>query len=825
MRKQAKKQLYESVEYLIHTAETIGDLLGRLSREQAIDVLAQMQELVIRAGETIEATEKDCTEIIQKLEYACEVIYQMTDSLDEYHVRINLLKELKELFEAAHDEIQRNIPEKLEILFLPYQVSMWDSLESVWMAAKERGDLDCYVVPIPYYDVLPDNSLGNIHYEGDKYPDYVPVTSYLKYSIEARRPDVIFFHDPYDEFNRVTRIPEQFYSKNLKKYTDMLVYIPYFVSEEGGPAEYQCYTSGVLFADRVIVQPGSIYEKYCRIYTNVVRQNGLEHTLIPAEQKFLPLGSPKFDKVLNMKCEPEDLPEAWQDVIRKPDGSRKKIILYNLSISPMLENREQTLNKLDNVFQFFRERREELVMLWRPHPLLLKTIESMVPWLRDAYMQRVQQFQKEGWGIFDETPDPNLAMVVSDGYYGDMSSLVTTYRETGKPILLQDYFVEEIAKAELRTIYALAGECIENKIYLYNIYNNSICKIDKTTGNIEVEYGDDKRPYYEAYLYFKSVIYKQTICFISDKEENVLKYDTITGKKEWIYFKGNGIELEPALCESMLFLMPVGYSEQLICINLIDNNVEYIPTNYSVQLNRTLQVEQYIYGKTLRLGDWIYRGSCLEACIQKFNIKTGVFEYIVVKHFKRPIRAISFDGEYFWILSQTDGMMICWDEKRNNIMTSIDLSHESGKKEMTYATCFYANGIVYIPEKNGTCILELDVKESLLVSYECKDIPGFKMNGQGNQAFGEHIRIGDDGAVYFFPLRANGVVVKTKAGCVHFYKSETVNGLGIAADQQIQNENTCTLNHFYKKLELENKRIIYESNVGLNIVRDICKTS
>ena len=594
MRRQAKKQLCESMEYLIQTSETIGGLLGRLCREQAMDVLAQMQELVIHAGETIEATEDDCAKIIQKLENACEIIYQLTDSLDDFKVRIHLLKDLKELFNAAHDEIQKNIPEKLEILFLPYQVSMWDSLESVWMAAKDRDDRDCYVVPIPYYDVLPDNSLGNIHYEGDRYPDYVPVTSYLKYSIEARRPDVIFFHDPYDEFNRVTRIPEQFYSKNLKKSTDMLVYIPYFVSEEGGPAEYQCYTSGVLFADRVIVQPGSVYEKYCRVYTNVVRQNGLEHTLIPAEQKFLPLGSPKFDKVLNMRCELEELPETWQKVIRKPDGSWKKIILYNLSVSPMLENREQTLKKLDNVFRFFRERQEDLVLLWRPHPLLLKTIESMVPWLRDAYMQKVLQFQEESWGIFDETPDPNLAMVVSDGYYGDMSSLVTTYRETGKPILLQDSFIEEIDKAELRTIYALAGECIENKIYLYSIYSNSICKIDTTTGNIEVEYGDYKSPYYEAYLYFKSIIYQQTICFISEKEEKLLKFDTITGKKEWIYFEGNGIEYEPALCESMLFLMPVWYSEELICINLIDNSVKYIPTNYSVQLNHSLQAEQYI---------------------------------------------------------------------------------------------------------------------------------------------------------------------------------------------------------------------------------------
>ena len=441
MRKQAKKQLCESMEYLVQTSDTIGELLGRLDREQAMDILAQMQQLVIHAGETIEASEENCAEIIQKLENVCEIIYQLTTSLEDAKTRSHLLKELKAILAAAYEEVQKNVPGKLEILFLPYQISMWDSLESVWMAARDRDDIDCYVVPIPFYDVLPDNSLGNIHYEGDLYPDYVPITSYLKYSIETRRPDVIFFHNPYDENNRVTRIPERYYSRNLKKYTDMLVYIPYFVSEEGGPAEYQCYTTGVLFADRVVVQKGSIYEKYCRVYTNVLKQNGLEGKLIPAEQKFLPLGSPKFDKVLNMKCELENLPEKWQKVILKPDGSRKKIILYNLSISPLLENREQTLKKIDNVFQFFRGTQDELVLLWRPHPLLIKTIEAMVPWLRDAYMQRVRQFQEESWGIYDETPDPNLAMVLSDGYYGDMSSLVTTYRETGKPIMIQDVWV------------------------------------------------------------------------------------------------------------------------------------------------------------------------------------------------------------------------------------------------------------------------------------------------------------------------------------------------------------------------------------------------
>ena len=47
MRKQTKQQLCESIEYLIQTSDTLRELLGKLGREQALDVLAQMQDLVI----------------------------------------------------------------------------------------------------------------------------------------------------------------------------------------------------------------------------------------------------------------------------------------------------------------------------------------------------------------------------------------------------------------------------------------------------------------------------------------------------------------------------------------------------------------------------------------------------------------------------------------------------------------------------------------------------------------------------------------------------------------------------------------------------------
>ena len=290
-------------------------------------------------------------------------------------------------------------------------------------------------------------------------------------------------------------------------------------------------------------------------------------------------------------------------------------------------------------------------------------------------------------------------------------------------------------------------------------------------------------------------------------------------------FKGNGIEFESVLYESMLYLLPIGYAERLICIDLTDNRVEYLPTHYSVQLNQTLRGEPYIYSIPLHFDEWVYRGSNLESRIQKFNLKSGVFEYVAVNNFNRPIRSIAFDGEYFWILSKTDGMIACWDEKRNKMLTSINLSLESQKEDMLYAACFYANGIVFILEQKGTCILELNVKEFLLESYDCGEIPGFRMVYQEKQAFAEGIRLGADGAIYFFPFKCNGVVVKEKNGCVYFYKSETIKCLEIAVDQQMQNESTCTLNCFCKKVKIQNRNIVNEVDIGTKILLDICKTS
>lgn len=327
---------------------------------------------------------------------------------------------------------------------MPYKASMWDSLESVWQAASEDPCCDAYVIPIPYYDKRPDGSIGQMHYEFDQYPEYVPVTRYEEYNFEARQPDMIFIHNPYDECNYVTSVHPFFYSRNLKRFTEKLVYIPYFVLGDIDPdnpealkgIEPFCMVPGVLHADQVIVQSENMKKAYAKILSSAFEKQGLGKAYW--EAKIQGLGSPKLDKALCTGEKMVEIPEEWRQLVEKPDGSRKKIIFYNTGISALLKHSERYLQKLRDVLKTFYENREDVTLLWRPHPLLKATIESMRPQLCEEYQKIVERYQAEGWGIYDDTADMDRALAISDAYYGDGSSIVHLCKEKGIPVMIQN---------------------------------------------------------------------------------------------------------------------------------------------------------------------------------------------------------------------------------------------------------------------------------------------------------------------------------------------------------------------------------------------------
>ncbi len=92
---------------------------------------------------------------------------------------------------------------------------------------------------------------------------------------------MIYVHNPYDGNNRVTSVAPQFYSAELRPHTELLVYVPYYVSATA-PGEHLYRSPSFELFDKVIVQSEEIDQAVIEKWSS---------------NKVVPLGSPKFDFV------------------------------------------------------------------------------------------------------------------------------------------------------------------------------------------------------------------------------------------------------------------------------------------------------------------------------------------------------------------------------------------------------------------------------------------------------------------------------------------------------------------------------------------------
>lgn len=441
MRRAEKRQADNLVGSLEKAHEQIKAAIEKKDQMAAMISLGDCQNTAISLGHLIERVEGEGLPIIETLEEYCEEIYQIYEELNAKRVPDAEMigRALPRFFSKIQEGMEHDIKVRLEIVFFPYKAAMWDSLESVWQAAVEDPDCDAYVVPIPYYDKNPDGSFAKMHYEGDLYPDYVPILGYEDYDFESRKPDMIFIHNPYDQCNHMTSVPLRFYAKNLKQHTEQLVYIPYFILDESGldnldVMEDFCMLPAVLHADKVIVQSEAMRQAYINVMLRCVGEDSRMYW----EKKIFALGSPKVDKLLNTGMADIKIPKDWEKKIRKPSGERKKVMLYNTSVNALFHHEEQMLKKMEQVFLIFKEHRDKVTLLWRPHPLMWTAIASMHPELRESYEKLVDWYKEEDWGIYDDSADLDRALTLSDGYYGDHSSLVQLCNKIGLPVMIQN---------------------------------------------------------------------------------------------------------------------------------------------------------------------------------------------------------------------------------------------------------------------------------------------------------------------------------------------------------------------------------------------------
>lgn len=706
MRRYIKKQLLEIIDTLAEANQMLRDIFKSGTVKGITNLLADEQDAAISIGDQIEEVEGEGTEAVSSLEKYCEILWQMS--------QITIVSEAWEIIGQLNSQLQQikksieDIQEQIDVVFLPYKASMWDCMETVWRAADEDLTCKAYVIPIPYYDRNADGSFGQMHYEGDLLPDYVPVTSYQEYLLEQKHPEVIYIHNPYDEYNRVTSVAPEFYSSKINAFTDMLVYIPYF-STQGHLPKTHDFLPAYVYADKIILQNETMAEE---ISEDVPRE------------KLLIFGSPKDERMIWMESHKDELqlPEEWKEQI-----NGRKVIFYNVSITGFLKDSEKALGKMEEVFRVAGDR-EDVVLLWRPHPLLEATVKSMRSDLVKRYYKLVDWFVKEKVGILDTTPDAQVSVALSDAYIGEnTSSIVTLFEKVNKPrLFLTEKSYYQPTLDELMSERTQDVCLIDDDLWFVSAKLQLLCKWDHCTDKIEVIAPVPEVPKRGWAHYVNICSYENKVILVPYSADALCIYDREKGSFTKHYFKEEYVNQcfgRAILHEHYLFLTPMDYPA-LVRYDIETGEFSYFEqciTDMLAAMQVVKQGSPFVWGVS-SYEEELYIGSVWSNHVMTFHMDTFTYEIQTVGDKGNTYRGMAADEMYCWMILTDSSKVVRWNRATGEVVEYADFPADFEPGAIPFKNIIDMGDKLYlIPfHANRTCVLE---KETGKIRYLDMKLP------------------------------------------------------------------------------------------------------
>jgi len=714
MRKHQQKRILDLIVTLNEANAEIRRLFICGENSAVLRLLGDCQDGVVQIGEFIENVEGEETRTVALLEEYHESLYSAGERIETADV--GFVKCLQKQLLRIENSVRRELSQdRIEVAFFPYKASMWDSLESIWLAAKDDPQCDAYVVPIPYFDRLLGGAFGQVHYEGSLYPDYVPVVDWRTYQLEERRPDVIFIHNPYDDGNYVTSVHPDYYSGRLKGFTELLCYVPYFVVSND-VQEHFVLCPGVLNADRVFLQSEKVRDTYVRIFKEFEKERNCKGRFGDAESKFIASGSPKFDKVINSKPEDFVIPEEWRCLIKGSEGTSKKIVLYNTSVGAILQGNEQYVKKLRYVLNTFRNRCD-VVLWWRPHPFSVDTYETMRPQILSEYEQIIADYKREGWGIYDDTADLHRSICLSSMYFGDESSLVTLYQFTGKPILLQDTKFNKYDRGSSGLVFlkiADDNECLWCTSATYN----ALFKVDKNTWQPEYMGKFPNERLYAPWLYKGITKCADKLYFAPYAAREAAVFDISTGQFAKISFRNLRMRLKvtnPAMfCDAVshgqyVCFIPL-YYPAIVRLDTKSGELIY-NTEWLGALEKLIHSPERGYFYSCYLNDNELILPCANAnALILFDMDSGVSKTFTLGKAGNRYVCACFDGTDYWLCS-IKGSIYRWNQDNNELTNVVPAISEDQSGQM-FIDIIYLDGHIWAFPYKADFVIKIDTSNN-----------------------------------------------------------------------------------------------------------------
>ena len=248
--------------------------------------LENMQQTAIDMGTLIESVKGEGTQTVKCLEELCELIYECSVQLGQADDIAACITAMQNKIVETEQFLQTELLAQNQVVIFIDKAEHWHFVEWYWKKLIKTGNTDIFIVPLPYFYKNYDGTCYASKYEFEEIKKCIDssiqrsrdknvesctkVVEYNEFDVKLHHPEQIIIQNPCDEWNQAITLLEDYYSRNLQKYTDQLVYIVPFRVEEFTKANYReyhnmqyyCTMPGVVRADVVYVQSENMREVY-----------------------------------------------------------------------------------------------------------------------------------------------------------------------------------------------------------------------------------------------------------------------------------------------------------------------------------------------------------------------------------------------------------------------------------------------------------------------------------------------------------------------------------------------------------------------------------
>ena len=436
----------EMKEYLVDSVEIIHEILlnkdSGLSYEDIITYLSELQNNIVSFGTLTESIKGEDCNTVKLLEQYLEVIYKVAKYVQKFDEGISYEasaenkyaecdEEVKDTFASISEAIDSEIVNRRSVLFLPVKAKHFSSMRMAYEMEAATPDTDVYVMPLPYYYKEYDGSFKDeMHIDTEEFiKANIPVTDYSRFDLSLLCPEKIYINSAYDEYNMAVSVDTRFYARNVKKYTEKLIYIPYFKLMEFDRANYPCWYNmqyyctvpGVVMADKVYVQS----ENTRKVYIDKLNE-------WVGDEKYTDIWEQKID-VYNESCE-----EHSEDELR--DAGSKKTIVWFVSAGSLAEFGDRYIEKAYRNLDVFALSKDKLKVLLISEPFLDEMIKTYSDELYKKWTGFIDEFNRSGIGeVVSQVEEKSVeALLKANAYYGDPSYICKDFIVMKKPVMLQN---------------------------------------------------------------------------------------------------------------------------------------------------------------------------------------------------------------------------------------------------------------------------------------------------------------------------------------------------------------------------------------------------